>query len=50
MISAADAAKARLLDGDRDVADPVGGPMEEYERAAEQIERALTHVLQEVLS
>ncbi len=50
MISAADAAKARLLDRDRDVPDPVGGPMEEYERAAAQIETALAQVLEEVLS
>lgn len=49
-VSPSDAAKASLLDRDRDVPDPVGGPIEEYECAADQIERALKDRLTEVLS
>lgn len=42
------AAKTQRLDQDADIADPVGGPMEEYEAAARAIEAALRRRVDEV--
>lgn len=41
--------KARPLDPDGDIADPAGGDLEDYERAAARIDHALQHRIHEVL-
>jgi protein-tyrosine-phosphatase len=40
--------RVMLLDDRGDIADPVGGPIEQYEQVARQIEQALTKRLDEV--
>jgi len=46
-ISPRDAKKVRTL-SDRDIGDPIGGPLEQYESVAKEIEAALTRWLNEV--
>jgi hypothetical protein len=51
LVDPAVAARARLLDPDgRDVPDPFGGPLAEYETARDQIARALQARLPEILA
>ncbi len=47
-LSPGSSTKARTLDADRDVADPIGGSAEDYQRAADQINAALEQQLSEV--
>lgn len=47
-LSPSGSAKARALDAERDVADPMGGTVEDYQRAADQISAALEQQLREV--
>ncbi|HKQ46719.1 MAG TPA: L-threonylcarbamoyladenylate synthase [Phycisphaerae bacterium] len=47
-IAPADVAKAVALDPEEDIADPIGGTIDDYERAAEKIEAALRKRLEEV--
>lgn len=47
-LSPAAAARAELLDPSGDIADPVGGTLQDYDAAAERIEKALRTRLQEI--
>ncbi|MCB9856122.1 MAG: threonylcarbamoyl-AMP synthase [Phycisphaerales bacterium] len=48
-VSPSAAGRVQLLDEEGDIADPIGGPTEQYEQVARQIERALARRLEEVI-